>query len=391
MIRNKMTISRKKFQFQPVKEDLRLTEVRMRTKTLKGERIIHASRLENKEVQVEDDKVIVGADVEGLYPALKDMEVADICYKAILNSSISSNNINYHRASIYVAMNLTSEEARIHPLGRVLPKRNHETGSRPWVTGDFKKAELAWSIPQVEWTKLEERLMLAEMTRIGVIVMMNSHLFRWDGKIFLQRQGGPIGLRSTCAVARITMMHWDGKLAEFMDVNNIRLEMGARYMDDVRLILDSIHEGWRWDRGGLYFSEGWKLEDEKSGETSTQRTARVPRDMMNDVLKFLNLTIEIGDDFDDGKLPTLDLKIWIQLVGNCRIVVFEYYEKPMKTNLVLQSHSAISENTKVSSLSQEVVRLLKNCSEDIDNKYRMGHLEKFCGTKNKKAKCPVPP
>ena len=53
-------------------------------------------------------------------------------------------------------------------------------------------------------------------------------------------------MRSTCAVARITMMHWDGKLAEFMDVNNIRLEMGARYMDDVRLILDSIHEGWRW-------------------------------------------------------------------------------------------------------------------------------------------------
>ena len=100
------------------------------------------------------------------------MEVADICYKAILNSSISFNNINYLRASIYIAMNLTSEEARIHPLGRVLPKRNHKTGSRPWVTGDFKKAELAWSIPQVEWTKLEERLMLAEMTRIGVIVMM---------------------------------------------------------------------------------------------------------------------------------------------------------------------------------------------------------------------------
>ena len=162
-----MTISRKKFQFQPVKEDLRLTEVRMRTKTLRGERIIHARRLENKEVQVEDDKVIVGADVEGLYPALKDMEVADICYKAILNSSISFNNINYLRASIYVAMNLTSEEARIHPLGRVLPKRVHKTGSRPWVTGDFKKAELAWSIPQVEWTKLEERLMLAEMTALG--------------------------------------------------------------------------------------------------------------------------------------------------------------------------------------------------------------------------------
>ena len=65
--------------------------------------------------------------------------------------------------------------------------------------------------------------------------MMISHLFQWDGKIFLQRQGGPIGLRSTCAVARITMMQWDGKLAELLEASNIRLEMGARYMDDVRL------------------------------------------------------------------------------------------------------------------------------------------------------------
>ena len=40
----------------------------------------------------------------------------------------------------------------------------------------------------------------------------------------------------------------------------MRLEMGARYMDDFRLILDSIHEGWRWDGGGLYYSDGWTLE-----------------------------------------------------------------------------------------------------------------------------------
>ena len=52
---------------------------------------------------------IVGADVEGLYPALKDIEVAEICYRAIMNSSIAFNNINFVRASI-VAMNMTSDE-----------------------------------------------------------------------------------------------------------------------------------------------------------------------------------------------------------------------------------------------------------------------------------------
>ena len=58
--------------------------------------------------------------------------------------------------------------------------------------------------------------------------------------------------------------------------------------------------------------------------------------------------------------------------------MFEHFEKPMKTNLVIQSTSALSENVKVSSLSQEVVRILKNCSEDIDNSIRMEHLEKLC-------------
>ena len=71
------------------------------------------------------------------------------------------------------------------------------------------------------------------------------------------------------------------------------------------------------------------------------------------------------------------MNIWVNLVGE-KTILFEYYEKPMKTNLVLQAQSAISENTKVGSLSQEVVRVLKNCSEDINNEARLEHLENFC-------------
>ena len=66
------------------------------------------------------------------------------------------------------------------------------------------------------------------------------------------------------------------------------------------------------------------------------------------------------------------------MAGRTKLIMFEHFEKPMKTNLVIQSTSALSENVKVSSLSQEVVRILKNCSEDIDNSIRMEHLEKLC-------------
>ena len=291
-----------------------------------------------------------------------------------MKSSIKFSNINHKKASTYVAMNMTAVEAANHPLGRVLPKRRSKTGSRPWVTGNVMKAEKSWVYPNVEWTEMEKTLVVAEMTRIGIIVMMNTHLFQWDGKFYLQRKGGPIGLRATCATARITMLFWDEKLDKILKDNNIGVDEGARYMDDIRLILDALQEGWRWIENGLYYSPEWEMEDKKLEETATQRTSRIMKDIMNSVLKFLNLKMEIGDDFDNKKLPTLDLEIWVQPGGR---VLYQHYEKPMNTNLVIQKSSALSENTKVSSLTQEVVRVLLNCSEDLDDSSRVEYLNKL--------------
>ena len=33
--------------------------------------------------------------------------------------------------------------------------------------------------------------------------------------------------------------------------------------------------------------------------------------MMNGVFPFLRFTIELGEDFEDGKLPSLDTNIWV--------------------------------------------------------------------------------
>ena len=71
---------------------------------------------------------------------------------------------------------------------------------------------------------------MSEMVRIGVICMMNTHTFLWDGRWFLQQTGGPIGHCGTWAVARIVMLWWDGHHQR----NNIRMEEGGRYMDDIR-------------------------------------------------------------------------------------------------------------------------------------------------------------
>ena len=82
-----------------------------------------------------------------IYLALEDMEVAAICYKAVMMSKISFDNIYYRMLGKYIAMNLSKEEALIHPLRRVLLVRTGSTGGRPWVTGDFKEAKNMWRDP----------------------------------------------------------------------------------------------------------------------------------------------------------------------------------------------------------------------------------------------------
>ena len=61
---------------------------------------------------------------------------------------------------------------------------------------------------------------------------------------------------------------------------------------------------------------------------------------MNDIYDFLKFTTEIGEDFEDGYLPSLDLKIKVEKLR----IIFEFSEKPMAFNLVVHAGSALSQS-----------------------------------------------
>ena len=87
-------------------------------------------------------------------------------------------------------------------------------------------------------------MIVATVVRIGVLVMMNTHVYAFNGQNYLQTAGGPIGLRSTCAVAQITMNKWDEKWISMMEINNIKVRRNNR-LDDIRAMLKSLRMGWR--------------------------------------------------------------------------------------------------------------------------------------------------
>ena len=70
----------------------KLSNRKKRAKGSKGPTALEADNSGKFSNQEEDDLVVLGADMEGLYPSLPDMEVAIIVYKTVLETG--SNIIN---------------------------------------------------------------------------------------------------------------------------------------------------------------------------------------------------------------------------------------------------------------------------------------------------------
>jgi hypothetical protein len=113
----------------------------------------------------------------------------------------------------------------------------------------------------MELNGTEKRMVVAMVVKVGVLIMMNTHVYSWNGESYLQRAGGPIGLRSTCAVARVVMNEWDARWLAMCKENNIKLYKNNRYMDDIRAFLKALKLGWRWVDGSLCFTKSWEEED----------------------------------------------------------------------------------------------------------------------------------
>ena len=218
-------------------------------------------------------------------------------------------------------------------------------------------------------------MVVATIVKIGVLVMMNTHVYSWNGDTYLQKAGGPIGLRSTCAVARVVMNEWDSRWQMLCAKNNIKIGKNNRYMDDIRAFLKALKLGWRWKRGGLCYTESWLEEDKKDGFSASRRSANILVEMMNEIFPFLSFTVELGEDFLDGKLPSLDCMIWVK--DGWRIL-FQFFEKTMASNLMVEAGSALSKEVKSATLAEEVSRRLRNSSLELDQATRLDILEKAC-------------
>ena len=102
---------------------------------------------------------------------------------------------------------------------------------------------------------------------------------------------------------------------------------------------------------------------EDSMLTGQEITRRALENSMQEVIKCLNFTTEVGEG-EERWLATLDTSLRVEPNNK---ISYTYYEKPTTTNVLVQRRSALEENSKNQILSNDLVRRLGNV-DDQQNK-----------------------
>ena len=85
----------------------------------------------------------------------------------------------------------------------------------------------------------------------------------------------------------------------------------------------------------------------------------------------IKLTGDCPSSNYNSKMPVLDLQCW---VGEDGTVWWEHYRKPMSNYLVMLECSAMPSKIKRTCLTQEAVRVLRNCRLDLSWETKAVHL-----------------
>ena len=340
--------------------------------------MMNSKAVDNNVVQdVSIPLVIIGTDVVSLYPNLKWDPAGEQVYQAIMETDIKFEGINYKEGVRYLALVRGFDWCKASSLRRVLPERRFAKGGWPGITGAGPLGpgvndEDQWDFPIVELTDKEKKMIIGEIMRMSVEVLFKTHCYSFKGSTFRQSDGGPIGLRGTCAIARVVMARHSIMWAKLIEANNINTSFIGFYVDGGRIIMYSLRPGWRWFNGGLWYREDWEQEDKFL--SPTERTKNMISRTLGDIVDCLEFTVETPEDYPDNWLPTLDISMHMNSENQLQ---YRFFEKPTASKLCLQADTALSQNCLVQSLVQDIIRRMLNCSSHTDIETRCQIIDKF--------------
>ena len=109
-----------------------------------------------------------------------------------------------------------------------------------------KKKKTEWIKPVRKPTEKEGRQMFGKALEMMLILCMDNHLYQYENKVRIQKQGGPIGLKLTGEIADCLMIDWDQKLLKKLETLDIVPKIYTRFKDDIEIITESLEKEANW-------------------------------------------------------------------------------------------------------------------------------------------------
>merc|ERR1711954_343324 len=115
---------------------------------------------------------------------------------------------------------------------------------------------------------------MAKVLQIMIFNTFKIHHYKHNRKIYKQKAGGPIGLKATGYVARLTMNDWIIKFREKLEFDGVIIYMLKKYVDDVLVVCENFKLGTRKVNGLRVWKSEYEEEDKSKGVTTSQNMMR---------------------------------------------------------------------------------------------------------------------
>ena len=337
---------------------------------------------------IDKDCFIGSADVVALYPSLDIDEVAEVVGEMVKKSDIELEGVNYEETSLYLAIMKDDKQLKDKGIKDLCPTRKQKLGRKPTLTGQAitsdKDRQSIWQPARRKPKKEEKKVLIAEAIKVVLIFIMKNHLYSFANKKKRQGKGGPIGLVLTDATAKIYMTWWDKQVKEEAAREGLDILLYRRYVDDINIVARVNVEN---------SNEEKESENKITEEQKEKRGMEMFQTIGNNISKAIKLEIDHPSNHKERKMPLLDVKVWLQEYemnaeenGNesktdnkeerkKQRIMYEHYRKEMASKMTIHARSALPHNQKRNILTQEVIRILKNCSQELPWTTKAQHLE----------------
>jgi hypothetical protein len=203
---------------------------------------------------------------------------------------------------------------------------------------------------------------------------MDNHLYQFNNEVRIQNKGGPIGLRLTGEIADCIMIDWDKTILAELEKVGVTPDVYIRFKDDITIVNEALEKGSKITGGKIEIDKDKREMDKNKSDDKV--TIEVIQEIANTINPMIQLTVETRCNFEDRKLPVLDVTVDINLDENNRID-FQFFEKPTRNPRVILMDSALSFSQKRTILTQECLRRLRNTKIELGPEVQKKHLNQF--------------